>query len=354
MQRRARPDRGLLVMLALVSVAFVAIVLPFYGALMWAAVLALLFGSLQQRLCVRLGGRPGWAAFVTLAIVTVVVVLPLALLSVALAREATDLARSVQSGRFDVLAAMRHVLDLLPAPVRDLLERFGLGDTASIQQRVGEGAGRMAQAFAGHALAIGQGTLDFLVGLLVALYVAFFLLRDGRAIAAACWETLPLQAADKRELRERFATVVRATVKGNLVVAVVQGVLGGLALWFLDIPGALLWGAAMVVLSLLPAIGAAIVWGPIALYLFATGDVWQGVALTAFGGLVIGLVDNLLRPMLVGRDTRLPDWLILVSTIGAMALLGINGFVVGPVVASLFVSAWSIYGSRRRVDDGDG
>ncbi|MGM9488183.1 AI-2E family transporter [Ideonella sp. YS5] len=339
-------------LLLVVSIAFFVVIAPFYGAMMWGAILALLFAPLQRRLLRMLRGRSGWAALGTLTVVTLIVILPLTAISVSLAREAAHFAGGVQSGRIDVTAYLKHMLDVLPAPAMQVLDHFGVADAESIQRRVSEGVGRAGQFVGSQVLNIGQNTLDVVVGVFVALYIAFFMLRDGRTLWRQVWAVIPLQEHDKRQLADTFRTVVRATVKGNLLVALVQGVLGGLALWVIGIPGALLWGAVMSALSLLPAVGAALVWLPIALYLLATGSVWQGAGLTLFGVFVIGLVDNLLRPVLVGRDTKLPDWLVLVSTIGGIALMGLNGFVVGPVVAAMFVAAWSIFGRQHEDSQG--
>jgi len=136
---------------------------------------------------------------------------------------------------------------------------------------------------------------------------------------------------------------VRATVKGNIAVAAVQGFLGGMIFWILGINGSLLWGVLMAFLSLLPAVGAALVWVPAALYFFMTGEIWRGIVLVVFCVVVIGLVDNVLRPILVGKDTKMPDWVVLISTLGGMALFGINGFVIGPLVAALFMASWDIF-----------
>jgi len=141
--------------------------------------------------------------------------------------------------------------------------------------------------------------------------------------------------------------VIRATVKGNLLVAAIQGALGGVAFWFLGVSAALLWAVLMAFLSLLPAVGAGLVWVPVAIYLFMTGVVWQSLALVAWGVLVIGLVDNVLRPLLVGKDTGMPDYVVMITTLGGMAVFGINGFVVGPAIAAMFFAVWHIYGVAR-------
>ena len=208
--------------------------------------------------------------------------------------------------------------------------------------------GRSSQALTSRAFSIGQNTLEFVINLFVMLYLLFFLLRDGKALAAEAARALPLKPQHTRRLLNEFATVVRATVKGNVVVALVQGTLGGLAFWVLDISGPLLWGALMALLSLLPAVGAAMVWGPVALYLLATGSIWPAVGLTVWGVLVIGLVDNVLRPILVGKETRLPDYLVLIATLGGLSVFGLNGFVIGPVIAALFIATWEIFTQARQ------
>ena len=144
---------------------------------------------------------------------------------------------------------------------------------------------------------------------------------------------------------------MKATVKGNVAVAIVQGALGGIILWALGIQGVILWSVVMAFLSLLPAVGSGLIWGPIALYFLATGATWQGVVLLAYGVCVIGMVDNVLRPVLVGKNTKMPDYVVLVSTIGGMALLGLNGFVIGPLIAALFMAAWDLYVSPDRDRD---
>jgi predicted PurR-regulated permease PerM len=168
-------------------------------------------------------------------------------------------------------------------------------------------------------------------------------------LAARFRHAIPLREEQKAALFGRFAVVVRATVKGGILVAIVQGALGGLAFWFLGVHAPLLWAVLMSFLSLLPAIGAGIVWLPVAIYFLATGSIWQGVGLIAYGVLVIGLVDNLLRPFLVGKDTKLPDYVVLLSTLGGIEVFGLNGFVIGPVVAAMFMVAWENFTSSRQL-----
>jgi predicted PurR-regulated permease PerM len=149
-------------------------------------------------------------------------------------------------------------------------------------------------------------------------------------------------------LFNKFAVVIRATVKGNLVVAILQGGLGGLIFWVLGIQAPILWASLMTVLSLLPAVGAAVIWLPVAIYLMASGEVGKGIGLILFGALVISVVDNLVRPTLVGKDTKMPDYLVLVSTLGGISVFGINGFVLGPVIAAIFISVWNIFSEANK------
>ena len=181
------------------------------------------------------------------------------------------------------------------------------------------------------------------------LYLLFFFLRDGKLLTQQISRAIPLAEDQKLHLLKKFTMVIKATVKGNIAVAATQGALGGLILWVLGIQGVLLWSVVMAFLSLLPAVGAALIWGPIAIYFLATGAVWQGVVLIAFGILVIGLVDNVLRPILVGKDTKMPDYVVLISTLGGISLFGLNGFVIGPLIAALFMAAWDLFASPEKV-----
>lgn len=340
-------NKNFLLLLLVVSVAFAAILLPLYGAVFWGTILAIIFQPLQYRFEARLHGRRGWAAAITLLIIVVMVILPVSLLAGALVKEGADVYQRLDSGSLDFGRYLEQVINALPAFAREALERLGLTDLAGVQERISKFAMSGSQFLATKAFSIGQNTFQFLLGFAVMLYLLFFLLRDGREVAAAVRAGIPLGIGYKQHLLAKFTTVVKATVKGNILVAVVQGTLGGLIFWVLDVQGALLWGVLMAVLSLLPAVGAAVIWGPVAIYFLATGAIWQAAVLTAFGALVIGLADNILRPILVGKDTKLPDYVVLISTLGGMGLFGINGFVIGPLIAALFLAAWSLYIENR-------
>jgi predicted PurR-regulated permease PerM len=204
-----------------------------------------------------------------------------------------------------------------------------------------------SQFVATKAFDIGQNTFDLAVNLCIVLYLLFFFVRDGDDLARRIRTAVPLRPNQQRELFDLFTTVTRATVKGNVVIAIVQGVLGGLIFWILNVHAPVLWAVVMALFSLLPAIGTALIWLPVAIYFLVTGAIWQGIVLIAFGVLVIGLVDNLLRPILVGKDTKMPDYVVLISTLGGMAIFGLNGFVIGPLIAAMFMAVWEIFATSR-------
>jgi len=294
-----------------------------------------------------MGQRRTIAALATVMIILLIVILPVTLIGALLVQEGLSLYEKFQSGELNLGRYFQQVFGVLPAWVSDLLDRFGLTNLSSMQERLSTGLVQGSQFVATKALNIGQNTFDFIVDLFIVLYLLFFLLRDGDDLVRRIRTAIPLHADQQRELLNRFTTVIRATVKGNVVVAVVQGALGGLIFWFLGVHAAVLWAVLMAFLSLLPAVGSALIWLPVAIYFLVTGATWQGIFLIAFGVLVIGLVDNVLRPVLVGKDTKMPDYVVLISTLGGMAIFGLNGFVIGPVIAAMFMAVWDIVTSSR-------
>ena len=341
-------DRTFLWLLLAVSVLFALIVWPFYGAVLWAAIASILFAPVYRRLAASMGQRRNLAALATLAVIVVMVIVPLTLITAALVQEAAGVYERIQSGELDFRRYFQQVFDALPAWAAALLDRFGLTNLAAAQEQLSAGLMRASQFLAAQAISIGQRTFDFVVSLFVMLYVLFFLLRDGDTLTSRVRKAIPLHAEQQHDLFEKFAVVIRATVKGNIVVALVQGALGGLIFWLLGIHAALLWAVLMAAVSLLPAVGTALIWLPVAVYLLASGSVWKGIVLVAYGVVVIGLVDNVLRPVLVGKDTKLPDYVILVSTLGGIAIFGFNGLVIGPVIAAMFMAAWDIFAASRQ------
>ena len=343
MNQKSIQFKSLTVLLLLVTVAFIWILLPFYGAVFWAVILGILFAPMQRRLQARFGWQRNLTSLCTLSVCLVIAILPVIIISVLLVQEGAMVYKNIESGELDVAAYLAQFKQSLPPYFQHLLDRFGMGELNGLRDKIVKSAMQGSQVLATQAFSFGQGTFEFVVSFFIMLYLLFFLLRDGPELARKIRTAVPLEESHKRRLQLKFNRVVRATVKGNLVVAVTQGALGGAIFWFLDIPSALLWAVLMAFLSLLPAVGAGIVWAPVAVYFLLSNMIWQGVVLGLFGIFVIGLVDNVLRPILVGKDTRMPDYLILISTLGGLAVFGLNGFVIGPLIAALFMSSWALF-----------
>lgn len=341
-------QRMFLLLLGVVTALFLFLLKPFFAPILWACIIAVLFHPLQVRLGRAWGDRPTLIALTTLLACVVLVVLPVLLLLGSFAQQGISLYRQIDTGEINPAQYIDQVRNAFPA-VQALFERLDI-DMDSVRENLTSAAVATSRFLAQNALTVTQGTFSFVLKLGLMLYVAFFLLRDGRRLVEELVQALPLGDERERMLFQKFAEVTRATVKGNLVVAMVQGTLGGLIFWILGLPAALLWGVVMTVLSLIPAIGAGLIWLPAAIYLYAIGAWISATVLVLYGVLIIGLADNILRPILVGRDTKLPDWLVLLSTLGGLSMFGINGFIVGPLIAVLFLAFWQIFGREFNKD----
>ncbi len=328
-------------LLVVASAGFLLLLLNFWQPVFWAAVIGILFRPVQQRVERALGGRDTLAAVLTVLLIFFTVLVPAMLLASAVTAEAAGLYARIQSGELDIGALVRWLQGFLPQ-ASEWAGRFGI-DLAQLPDKLSAAAIRGSQFIGSLALTAGQNVARFVVMFFLMLYLLFFVLRDGDSILRHVHAAVPLPEAQERRLFAKFAEVSRATIKGTLVVGAVQGFLGGLIFAILGIQGAVFWGVVMVLLSVLPAVGAGLVWLPAALFLFISGDWIRALVLVAYGVFVIGLADNLLRPVLVGRDTRMPDYLILLSTLGGLTLVGITGFVLGPVIAALFLATWQMF-----------
>ncbi|ODT90554.1 MAG: AI-2E family transporter [Sphingobium sp. SCN 64-10] len=345
-------DGFFLVLVLVVSVAFALVLEPFFVAVLWGLIAAILFNPLNRRVLAAIPGHRNSAAALTLLLIVAVIIVPAILLTLALVNEASVFYGKVQSGQINFADLFAQVQARLPDWVVHYLERFGLTDFAALQARLDAGLAASFRTIATRAVIIGQGAFSLLVALSVTLYLTYFLLRDGDTLADRVMNMTPLHPAQREALMRQFVTVIRATIKGSIVVAILQGLIGGIVFWLLDVEGALLWGVMMGFFSLLPAIGTGLVWVPVAIYLLATGAIAKGLILVFCGLFVIGMVDNLLRPILVGRDARLPDYVVLISTLGGIELFGFSGIVIGPVIAALFLATWTIVADMRAAASG--
>lgn len=334
--------RAFLIVLAFVTGLFLILLQPFFAPILWACIVAILFHPLQVILKRKLSRAPNVAAFITLMVCIFLVVIPVLLLLSSFMQQGLVLYERISSGEIQPAQYIDQIRQTFPL-VKEFMEKIGV-DMSSLRENVTKAALVTGSFLTQNAFDIGVDTFDFFLKLAIMLYIAFFLLRDGRWIIEKLIHIIPLGDERERLLFRTIAGVARATVKGNLLVAMAQGALGGIIFWILDIPTPVLWGVLMAIFSLIPAVGAGLVWVPTAIFLYAEGQMIPATTLILYGVLVIGLADNLLRPYLVGRDTKLPDWMVLLSTLGGFAMFGINGFVVGPLIAVLFIAFWKIFG----------
>jgi predicted PurR-regulated permease PerM len=337
-------NKTFLALVALVTLAFGWVLWPLFGAVFWALTLAIVFAPLHDAVLARLGGRRNLAAVVMILGLLVVVILPLLLIVAAVVHQASTLVVAVSSGAVDLLAIAEQALNGLPLWAQDLVKSVGPKDLPALQDSLANSISAWLGANVPLVFSIGQSTV---VGLGVMLYLVFFLFRDGKELTATFTAAIPMPHEVRSDLLATFTTVVRATVQGDILVAVLQGTLGGLGFWVLGIHAAILWTVLMSILALLPVFGAALVWAPVAVYFMATGHFVEGLGLVIYGTLVISLVDNLVRPYLVGKATRIPDFVVLLSTIGGIASFGVQGFITGPVVAAMFIAVWRTFLAQK-------
>jgi len=339
MRQRTIQHAGFLFLLVVVTLAFGVLIANFITPVFWAAVLAIVFRPVERWLGMRFGyKRPNLSAALTTVLVVLVVFIPLGFVGVAVSREAVDIYKRFTSGELAVSDAIDRGV---PALVR-LGAQVGI-TPSTVRANITDAASTIAQFLASRAVSAGQNAVRAFGQFFLMLYVLYFFLRDGDQLLLTIARALPLGDARERALFERFTAVTRATLKGTLVVGAVQGTLGAIFFALLGLEGPVFWGAMMWACSLIPVIGPTIIWLPAAIFLLLTGAIAKGLLLLGLGTFVIALADNIIRPILVGRETRMPDFLVLLSTLGGLTLFGLSGFVAGPAIAALFITAWDMF-----------
>ena len=335
----------LLVLVIAITAAFVTMIRMFLLTIFLAAIFAGVMRPLYLRLLAAFGNRRLLASATTILLLLVVVIAPLTLLAGAVTNEALQVAQNGRAwieARLDEPSYFDNAFRRIP--YFELVEPY----RDQIVTRGAELVGSLGTFLANALSAATRGTVLFIFHSVILLYAMFFFLMDGPRMLQSATAYLPLAPADKERMLDRFTSVTRATLKGTVLIGVTQGVLSGLAFWAAGIEGAIFWTTLMIVLSVVPGVGAALVWVPAVTILVAQGEVWKGVALTLFCSLVVGTIDNVMRPWLVGRDTKMHDLLILFSTLGGLIVFGATGFIVGPILAALFVTVWEMFGIAFR------
>jgi predicted PurR-regulated permease PerM len=316
---------------------------PFVEVLLWAVVLVIVFMPIHRRVRARVGS-PGWSAMLSCLLVVVVILVPLTLVALAVAREVTHIAQSIQTG-----AGTDGLLD---SPYIDRALNW-VGQYVDLsqfnsQQFIADRLKSLGGAIAGRTLGLVGGVVGIVIEVFFVIFTMYYLFRDGERMREAVYNVLPLNDRRASEIIDRTQEVISASVYGVLVIALIQGTLGGIAFWALGLPSSLLWGVVMVFLSMIPMAGAFVVWVPAAIYLVITGDWGKAIILTVWGALVIGSVDNFLRPKLVGEKTRLHELLIFFSVLGGLQVFGVIGLVLGPVVVAITIALLDVL---RHADD---
>ena len=335
----------LLLLVTAISAAFVAMIRAFLLTILLAAIFAGLSYPLYQWILGRMRGRKPLAAVSTLLLLLVLVMAPLLAVLGAGANEALRVTETI-SPRLQQLVDQPGEFDrrLRTVPGYDRIAPY----RAQILTKAGELVGSTSAFLFAALSATTRATAFFIFDFFVLLYTMYFFLTGGPSQLEIVLAYLPLTDADKQRMVGKFVSVTRATLKGTILIGVAQGLLGGVAFWAAGIDGAIFWGTVMTVLSIIPGVGGALVWVPAAIILMATGALWRGIALALFCALIVGSVDNVLRPRLVGQDTKMHELLIFFSTLGGLMFFGAMGFILGPILAALFVTAWEMFGTAFR------
>jgi predicted PurR-regulated permease PerM len=336
----------LILLVAVISLAFLWMISTFLVTILLAALFSSVAYGLHRQIVRGLGGHEKASAVLTLLLLIVVVVTPLFFVGAAVANEALRINETI-GPRIDRLRQPGE-LDrwLQHAPGYTYVEPYRV----QIITRAGELVGNVGGLVFNALSATTKATVLFLFHFVVMLYTMYFFLTDGPRLVRNVLAYLPLAEADKESMLEKFVSVTRATLKGTVLIGLAQGVLGGIAFWVVGIEGAIFWGTVMTVLSIIPGVGGALVWAPAAIILASTGSFWQGLGLALFCSLIIGSVDNVLRPILVGRDTQMHALMIFFSTLGGLLAFGAMGFILGPILAALFLTVWEMFGVAFRTE----
>jgi len=329
-----------LLLLVFITAAFFWLIRSFLQPIFWAVALAIVFYPGHALIARRLPNRPALAATLSVFVVLFLVVLPIIGIVAAVTTEASAMYQAIRSGDISLGSLFENLSARLPQ-ISALLESAGI-DFDQLSSQFSSSAVAISQFIASSALQIGQDTLRVAVFFILMLYLLFFCLKDGDKLLDELIHALPFGDERERHLLDRFAQVSRATIKGTLVIGAVQGAIGGITFAALGIQAPVLWGVVMALLSIVPAVGPALIWVPATIVLAFEGNLISAAVLLIVGALVISLADNVLRPILVGRDTRMPDYLVLLSTLGGLTAFGLAGVVIGPIIAAFFLSVWAM------------
>lgn len=328
-----------LALLAVVTVAFLWIIKTFAYPIFWAAIIAAIFYPVYKAIDRKLK-VPNLSTAITMMIVLVIIVVPLTLASILVVGESFDLYNSITNNSGHINESIRQAVEWVknnPYTAQlNINQEFWTEKFSDLTKGITGFLLNSAKEFT-------QNSIIFVIMFFITFYTLFFFIRDGEKLLKKLMHLCPLGDDHEKILYDKFASTTRATVKGSLIVGLIQGTLGGAMFAVAGIDGAVVWGILMVLLSSVPGIGPYFIWLPAALIMLLIGHTWTGIGMILFGALVIGTIDNFLRPILVGKDSQMHPLLVLLSTLGGIAVFGISGFIIGPIIASLMLAFWDMY-----------
>jgi len=335
----------LLLLVAAISLLFLTMIRQFLLAIFMAGLFAAMAHPLYLSLTRSLRGNRYLASFVTILLLLFIVLIPLLLLAGIFIGQAVDVGQSIVPTVAQFLKEPGRLTQWLSnLPYYDQIMPY----EDQLRAKAAESIEAVGTLLVGGLSSFAIGTANFLFTALVFFYTLFFFLLDGQKVVDAILYYLPLEDRDERVMLNKFTSVTRAMVKGTLLIGLLQGTLAGIAFAVAGVGNSVFWGTVMAVLSIVPGIGSAAIWVPASVILLFQGHIASGIGLALFCALAVGSVDNLLRPALVGKDTNMHELMIFFGTLGGLFTFGVSGLLIGPLIASLFLTLWEIYGVAFR------
>lgn len=337
------------ILMGLVTLLFLYLLMPFFFPLFWAAVIAGIFQPLYRRINRRLN-RPSLSTILIFLVIAVIILLPAGVVGTLLFNESLSLYEKLSPDAKNIDRGFQSIIGLIANnPLADL---FNI-DKSVLIEKAAEVLRSVTNYIFVNLTALTQNTLVLLVQFAIMFYALFFFVRDGKKFLRTAMRILPLGKGREKLLYDRFVVTARSTLKVTLIIGGIQGILGGIVFLITDIEGALILALLMIIMAVIPVVGCAIIWGPAGIIMLLTGHIWEGILILAFGFLVISIVDNLLLPVLIGKDVEMHPLLIFLSTLGGIALFGFSGFVIGPIIASMMLAIWDMYDEFFREGSAD-
>lgn len=330
-----------MLVLVIMSVLVFMLFKPFLSAILTAAILAATFHGFYHFL-LKKTGKKAISSLGTCLLILIIIILPTILLFGLVANEVNSFYQKLSTDS----VYQEHIVGTLNNfRNSSLVQTFNLEHFLQKSQM-----DKTIQSVGRGALTVIQKTYQNVIASILWVFVMFFslyyFLIDGHKIVEKAMYLSPLKNKYEEELSQKFSSMVRATLKGTIIIGTIQGLLGGIMFAIADVQSFVIWGVAMIILSIIPAIGSGLVWAPVGIIMLFTGNIWQGIFILSFGSIVISFIDNILRPKLVGNDTEMHPLLVFFATLGGLISFGIIGFIIGPVIMALFLALWEIYGKE--------